>query len=162
MKILVIGSGGREHALCRKIKESPRAEKIYAMPGNAGTSACAENVDIDILDNDAVKDFCVEKKIDLVVVGPEQPLARGITDFLENAEIKVCGPSYAASRMESSGQPGRIQLSEQAAALLEDDFVIEERGKVEVKGKGCMTTYWLLGHRQTEEPALSLTVKAGK
>ncbi len=110
MKILVIGSGGREHALCWKIKQSSRTEKLYCMPGNAGTAKFAVNVDIDIRDNDAVKMFCEEKSIGLVVVGPEVPLARGITDVLENGGIKVCGPSYAASRLESSKMFSKEQM----------------------------------------------------
>ncbi len=102
MNILVIGSGGREHALCWKIKQSPKTADLYCMPGNGGTAECAINCDVDILDNNAVRDFCKEKKIDLVVVGPEVPLSRGITDVLESEGINVCGPSYAASRLESS------------------------------------------------------------
>ncbi|MBU0571797.1 MAG: phosphoribosylamine--glycine ligase [Candidatus Omnitrophica bacterium] len=102
MNILVIGSGGREHALCWKIKQSPKTADLYCMPGNGGTSEYAVNCDVDILDNDAIKNFCKEKKIDLVVVGPEVPLSRGITDVLETEGIRVCGPSYAASRLESS------------------------------------------------------------
>jgi len=102
MNILVIGSGGREHALCWKIKKSPKIKDLYCMPGNGGTRECAVNVDTNMLDHDAVKDFCIQKQIDLVVVGPEVPLSRGITDVLEKAGIKVCGPSYAASRLESS------------------------------------------------------------
>jgi phosphoribosylamine---glycine ligase len=102
MNILVIGSGGREHTLCWKIRQSPKTDELYCMPGNGGTEGCAVNCDVDILDNSAVKDFCKEKKIDLVVVGPEVPLSRGITDVLEAEGINVCGPSYAASRLESS------------------------------------------------------------
>lgn len=102
MNILVIGSGGREHALCWKIKEGKKTKKLYCVPGNGGTAAIAENVDIDIFDHDVIRNFCKEKKIDLVMVGPEAPLARGITDVLEKSGIKVCGPSYAAARMETS------------------------------------------------------------
>ena len=102
MNILVIGSGGREHTLCWKIRQSPKTDELYCMPGNGGTAECAVNCDVDILDNSAVKDFCKEKKIDLVVVGPEVPLSRGITDVLEAEGINACGPSYAASRLESS------------------------------------------------------------
>ncbi|MBF0253498.1 MAG: phosphoribosylamine--glycine ligase [Candidatus Omnitrophica bacterium] len=102
MNILVLGSGGREHAICWKIKESKRADKIYCAPGNAGTAKVAENYDIDISNNEKVKEFCLAKNVNLVVVGPEMPLSRGITDLLEEKGILVCGPSYAASRMESS------------------------------------------------------------
>lgn len=102
MRILVIGSGGREHALCWKLSQSPKAEEIYCSPGNGGTSTCATNVDIDISEHRNVIDFCKEKGIDLVVVGPEAPLAVGLADDLEAENIKVFGPSYAGARMESS------------------------------------------------------------
>ncbi|KJJ83749.1 phosphoribosylamine/glycine ligase [Candidatus Omnitrophus magneticus] len=102
MNILVIGSGGREHALCWKIRQNSDVKNLYCIPGNAGTDGIADNYNIDILDSVTIKAFCVEKKVDLVIVGPELPLARGITDALENAGIKVSGPSYGAARMESS------------------------------------------------------------
>jgi len=102
MNILVIGSGGREHALCWKISQSPKTDRLFCIPGNGGTSTCAVNCACDPLDKDAMKGFCVKNNIDLVLVGPEAPLSRGITDVLEAEGIKVCGPSYAASRMESS------------------------------------------------------------
>jgi phosphoribosylamine--glycine ligase len=102
VNILVIGSGGREHALCWKISQSPKTENLYCVPGNGGTTETATNVDIDVSDHQAVKNFCKEKSIDLVVVGPEAPLALGIADTLEAEGVSVFGPSYAASRMESS------------------------------------------------------------
>ncbi len=102
MKVLVLGSGGREHALCWKISQSARLTKLYCAPGNAGTANVAENKNIDIDNNEEVKEFCLKNDIDLVVVGPEIPLSRGIVDLLEEQNILVCGPSYAASRMESS------------------------------------------------------------
>ena len=102
MNILVIGSGGREHTLCWKLKQSPRTENLYCAPGNGGTSIDAVNVDVKVADHRAVVDLCRKKNIDLVVVGPEAPLAVGLADDLEKAGIKVFGPSYAASRMESS------------------------------------------------------------
>lgn len=102
MKILVIGSGGREHALCWKLTQSESVTEVYCAPGNGGTAQSAINVDINVEEHNEVIDFCKEKGIDLVVVGPEAPLAVGIADDLENAEIKVFGPSYAAARMESS------------------------------------------------------------
>jgi len=102
MNVLVIGSGGREHTLCWKLKQSPSVETLYCAPGNGGTESDAVNVDIEVDRNQAVVDFCGEKNIDLVVVGPEAPLAVGIADDLEAAGINVFGPSYAASRMESS------------------------------------------------------------
>ncbi len=102
MNILVIGSGGREHALCWKLKQSPSTEELYCAPGNGGTLIDATNVDIDVSEHRNVIEFCREKNIDLVVVGPEAPLAGGLADDLEASDINVFGPSYAASRMESS------------------------------------------------------------
>jgi len=102
MRILVLGSGGREHAFCWKISQSKKVTKLYCAPGNAGTEEVAENVNIIADDTDKVKEFCIAEKIDLVVVGPELPLSKGITDILEEQNILVCGPSYAASRIESS------------------------------------------------------------
>ena len=102
MNILVIGSGGREHTLCWKLKQSPSVGKIYCAPGNGGTAIDAENVDLKIDNHENVINFCKNKKIDLVVIGPEAPLAIGLSDDLEGAGMNVFGPSYAAARLESS------------------------------------------------------------
>jgi phosphoribosylamine--glycine ligase len=102
MKIAVIGTGGREYAICWKLSKSPKVEKLYCIPGNGGTARVAANVKIDALDNEGIKKFCLEEKIDLVMIGPEAPLAHGLTDTLEAAGISVCGPSYAAARLEAS------------------------------------------------------------
>ena len=102
MIISVIGSGGREHAICKKISESPKVSKIYCIPGNAGTSEIAENIEIDINNFNEIKNFLIKKKIDLVVVGPEKPLVNGITDFLEKEKIKVFGPKKIPSKLEGS------------------------------------------------------------
>ena len=102
MIISVIGSGGREHAICKKISESPQVSKIYCIPGNAGTSEIAENIEIDIDNFDEIKDFLIKSKIDLVVVGPEKPLVNGIVDFLEKEKIKVFGPKKIPSQLEGS------------------------------------------------------------
>ena len=88
MIIAVIGSGGREHSICKKISESPKISKIYCLPGNAGTSEIAENIEIDINNFEKIKNFLIKSKIDLVVVGPEKPLVNGIVDFLEKEKIK--------------------------------------------------------------------------
>jgi len=102
MNILILGSGGREHALAWKIAASPLAEKLYCAPGNAGIAREAECVALDIADHKAVIAFCKDKKIDLVVVGPEAPLCAGIVDDLEAAGIKAFGPNKWASRLEGS------------------------------------------------------------
>ncbi len=106
MKILLLGSGGREHALAWKIAQSSKCEKLYIAPGNAGTGNCGENVQMKADDFEAVKTFCVEKGIDMVVVGPEDPLVKGIYDDMKADErtqhIPVIGPSKAGAVLEGS------------------------------------------------------------
>ncbi|MES2750814.1 MAG: phosphoribosylamine--glycine ligase [Pseudomonadota bacterium] len=102
MNILLIGSGGREHALAWKIAASPLLTKLWCAPGNAGIAQEAECVALDVADHAAVIAFCKANKIDLVVVGPEAPLAAGIVDDLASAGVKAFGPSKAASQLESS------------------------------------------------------------
>ena len=102
MKVVVIGSGGREHALCCALLNSPKVSKIYCIPGNAGTNDIAENVDIDPNDFRKLEVFIKEKNIDQVIIGPEKPLVDGITDFLEKENIKVFGPNKIASKLEGS------------------------------------------------------------
>ncbi|WP_322418421.1 phosphoribosylamine--glycine ligase [Mesorhizobium huakuii] len=102
MNVLLLGSGGREHALAWKIAASPLLTKLYAAPGNPGIGAEAELVKLDVTDHAAVAAFCREKKIDLVVVGPEGPLVAGIADDLRAENIRVFGPSRAAARLEGS------------------------------------------------------------
>src|SRR3979490_175734 len=102
MNILLLGSGGREHALAWKIAASPLVEKLYCAPGNAGIARECEVVALDPADHAAVIAFCRSLKIDLVVVGPEAPLCAGIVDDLAAAGIKAFGPSRAAARLEGS------------------------------------------------------------
>ena len=102
MIISIIGSGGREHAICKKISESPQVSKIYCIPGNAGTSEIGENIEIDIDNFDEIKNFLIKSKTDLVVVGPEKPLVNGIVNFLEKEKIKVFGPKKISSQLEGS------------------------------------------------------------
>lgn len=102
MNILLIGSGGREHALAWKMAASPLLTKLWCAPGNAGIAQDAECVALDVADHAAVIAFCKANKVDLVVVGPEAPLAAGIVDDLAAAGIKAFGPSKAASQLESS------------------------------------------------------------
>ena len=106
MNILLLGSGGREHALAWKIAQSEQVKKLYIAPGNAGTSNCGENVAMKADDFEAIKQFCVEKQIDLVVVGPEDPLVKGIYDDLKTdprtKDIPVIGPSKAGAVLEGS------------------------------------------------------------
>lgn len=106
MKILLLGSGGREHALAWKIAQSPLLDKLYIAPGNAGTANTGENVAIKADDFDAIKAFCLDKNIDMVVVGPEDPLVKGIYDYFQNdaqlRNIPVIGPSKEAAQLEGS------------------------------------------------------------
>ena len=106
MKILLLGSGGREHALAWKIAQSPKIEKLYIAPGNAGTSNAGENVSIKADDFEAIKAFIIENNINMVVVGPEDPLVKGVYDFFKNdaslKDIPVIGPSKAGAVLEGS------------------------------------------------------------
>ena len=88
MNLAVIGSGGREHAICYKLKQSPKLNKLICIPGNAGTSNIAKNIDADILNFDSIYKIVKKNNIDIVVVGPEQPLAKGIVDYL-NKKINL-------------------------------------------------------------------------
>jgi len=102
MNILILGSGGREHALAWAVKQNPKCDRLIVAPGNPGTAAIAENADIDILDGDAVAVFAAENAVDLVIIGPEAPLAAGVADRLREAGLSVFGPSQAAAQLESS------------------------------------------------------------
>ena len=102
MNIGLIGSGGREHSLCRKIYESKIVKKVICFPGNAGTAKFAKNVDVNILDFKKILSLVKFYKIDLVVVGPEVPLVKGLVDFLNKNKIKVFGPNKYAAKLEGS------------------------------------------------------------
>ncbi|MDR0820228.1 MAG: phosphoribosylamine--glycine ligase [Endomicrobium sp.] len=102
MKVLVIGAGGREHAVCIQFSKSPKIDKIYCAPGNGGTSQIVENVDISAGDFNKLTDFVRKNKIDFTFVGPEVPLSLGIVDYFEAESLKIIGPSKDAARLESS------------------------------------------------------------
>jgi len=102
MKIGIIGSGGREHAICTFLKTSNKVDKIYCFPGNAGTSFIAENINVNLDNFNEIKDKIKKLEIDIVVVGPEKPLVDGIVDFLEKNKIKVFGPNKISSQLEGS------------------------------------------------------------
>ncbi len=102
MKVGIIGSGGREHAICQTIKNSNKIEKLFCFPGNAGTKNIAENVNIDLENFEKIRDYILSKNIDLVVVGPEKPLVDGLVDYLEKFNIKVFGPNKIAAQLEGS------------------------------------------------------------
>lgn len=102
MKVLIVGNGGREHALAWKIRQSPRVKEVFVAPGNAGTALDAVNVDISATDITGLVNFAKSEKIGLTVVGPEAPLALGLVDALESEKLRVFGPSRAAAQLEAS------------------------------------------------------------
>ena len=102
MNILIIGSGGREHALAWAIKQNPKCDKLHVIPGNAGISKIANCFELNILNNNSILEFVFENRIDLVVIGPEEPLANGLSDLLRANKIMVFGVSQAAAQLESS------------------------------------------------------------
>lgn len=102
MKVAIIGSGGREHSICYKVKQSKNLKKLVCIPGNAGTAQICENLNVDISNFNQLYDELKKKEIDIVIVGPEVPLVEGIKDFLEEKSIKVFGPSKKASQLEGS------------------------------------------------------------
>ena len=101
MKVGIIGSGGREHAICHNIKKSKKIKKIFCFPGNAGTSTLAENINIDLEYFEKIKDFLFLNQIELVIIGPEKPLVEGLVDYLEKYNIKVFGPDKISSQRGS-------------------------------------------------------------
>ncbi|MBY0352367.1 phosphoribosylamine--glycine ligase [Tabrizicola sp.] len=102
MNILILGSGGREHALAWAVKQNPKTDRLIVAPGNAGIAMLAECAEVDILDDSAVVTFCEENAIDFVIIGPEAPLAAGVADALRQAGLLTFGPSAAAARLEAS------------------------------------------------------------
>ena len=105
MKIAILGSGGREHALTFSISKSNKVKKIYCIPGNAGTSSLAENISIDINNFEKIYEFLKKKNIDLVIVGPEDPLAAGIVDAFVEKGLPVFGPTKNAAAVPGSITP---------------------------------------------------------
>ena len=102
MNLAVIGSGGREHAICYKLSLSKKISKLICIPGNAGTQEVAENISEDIADFEKIYKIIKKKNIDIVIVGPEQPLADGIVDYLKERSVRVFGPNKFASQLEGS------------------------------------------------------------
>ena len=122
MNVLILGSGGREHTLAWKLSQSPKLTKLFVAPGNAGTEAIAQNIPIGVNDFGAIKKLALSENIELVVVGPEDPLVNGIHDFFLNddalLDIPVIGPQKAAAELEGISQvitTGAAYLSEGAA-----------------------------------------------
>ena len=102
MNILILGSGGREHALAWAFKQNPKCDRLIVAPGNAGIALLAECADLDILDGSAVVEFCEDNAVDFVMIGPEAPLAAGVADATRAAGFLTFGPSAAAAQLEAS------------------------------------------------------------
>ena len=102
MNLLVIGSGGREHAICYKLRQSNRINELFCLPGNAGTKKIAKNINQDISNFEEIYKIIKKNKVDIVIIGPEEPLVNGITDFLKGKSVKVLGPSKFAAQLEGS------------------------------------------------------------
>ncbi|MGF1633427.1 MAG: phosphoribosylamine--glycine ligase [Phycisphaerae bacterium] len=157
MKVLLIGNGGREHALAWKLAQSPRLTKLLCLPGNPGTRTLGENVDLDPMDFDRVEAFALKREVDLVVVGPEDPLAGGIVDRLRAAGLTVFGPGKAAARLEADKWFAKELMRSQAVPTAEAkvfsdpdaaDAYVERHGAPLVvkavglaKGKGVTVCY---------------------
>lgn len=146
MNILVIGSGGREHALCFALKKSPQCKELYCAPGNPGISTLAECVKIRITDFDEIVEFCRQKHINFVLVGPEAPLVAGISDFLESRGIQVFGPNAFGARLEASKaftkeicEKANIPTAKAARfkdAALAKEYVTEQGAPIVIKADG--------------------------
>ena len=102
MKLAVIGSGGREHALCYKLKQSSELKRLICIPGNAGTEKIAENIKANLSDFNSIYKIVKKNNIDIVIIGPEQPLVEGLVDYLNKKKIKVFGPDKFSSKLEGS------------------------------------------------------------
>ena len=112
INVAIIGSGGREHALAWRMSQSPTLGRLFALPGNPGIARIAQCANVQVSDHAAVARFCHEHEVGLVVVGPEDPLAAGITDDLTKAGLAVFGPKRAAARLEAEGAPTDDETSE--------------------------------------------------
>src|SRR5690625_5908866 len=114
MNFLIIGAGGREHAMAWKLKQSTLCDKLYIAPGNAGTALCGENVPVSVTDFDQIKKVCLDKGIDMVIPGPEVPLVKGIADFLKYdpqlQDVAVIGPGKSGAQLEGSKKIGRAHV----------------------------------------------------
>ncbi len=131
LKVLVIGSGGREDALCHKISKSQWLDKLYCIPGNPGTTRWAKNIQLDLIDFASIKTFCIEQGIDLVVVGPEAPLVSGIVDYLEGFGIKVFGPKKFAAQIEGSKSFAKeLMKFKNVPTASFRKFTVEQKGEV--------------------------------
>lgn len=138
MKVLVVGKGGREHAICRKVSESPRVEKVFVAPGNAGMTDCATLIDIPESNHDDLVKFAKEETIDLVIIGPENPLEEGLANRFREAGIRVFGPDKESAEIESSKSFAKHLMKKYNIPTAEFEvFTDFERAKAYVLEKGA-------------------------
>ncbi|MBC8283416.1 MAG: phosphoribosylamine--glycine ligase [Nitrospinae bacterium] len=138
MRVLVIGSGGREHALVWKIKQSPKVEEIFCAPGNAGTNEIAENIPIAADDIEGLLQFALKNEIGLTVVGPEQPLVMGIVDRFEEKGLRIFGPNARAAELEGSKSFSKDIMKKYGLPTAEyQTFTSAERAAEYIKAKNC-------------------------
>lgn len=138
MKVAIIGSGGREHALAIAVSKSKNLSELFCIPGNPGTRKISKNVDLDLRNFDSIGSFCSEQHIDLVIIGPEQPLVDGLSDYLRGLNIKVFGPSSLAAKIESSkSYAKRIMNAANVPTAKYQEFNSNEYSKVEDYLKKC-------------------------
>ena len=164
MQVLVIGGGGREHALVWKIKQSPKVKKIFCAPGNAGTGEIAENISIAADDIKGLLDFALQMKIGLTVVGPEQPLVMGIVDRFEDNGLRIFGPNARAAKLEGSKSFSKYIMSKYGLPTAEyktftsvkssTDYIKTKKGPLVVKADGLAAGKGVL-ICQTEDEALA-------
>lgn len=138
MKVTIIGSGGREHALALAVSKSRNLTELFCIPGNPGTRKICKNINIDLRNFNAIGSFCLENQIDLVIIGPEQPLVDGLSDYLRGINIKVFGPSSSAAKIESSKSYAKeIMNAANVPTAKYQEFNTSDYSKVEDYLKKC-------------------------
>ena len=172
MNIAVIGSGGREHAIAWKLNQSELAEKVYVIPGNGGTK---NNIPIDVNDFDEIKKFCKLEKIELIIVGPEDPLVNGIVDYFSDTSIKVFGPDKAAAQLEGSKIFAKKFMKKYGVSTGDFDeftkidsaskFIVEKDGNCVIKYDGLAAgkgVYVCSAIKEAEDALIELKEKYGE
>lgn len=163
MNVAVIGNGGREHALCWKLKQSPKLGKLFCIPGNPGTAQSAENVAIDPMQFRKVIDFCKNNDVGLVVVGPEDPLAAGIVDALTAAGIRAFGPTQDAAQLEADKWYAKEVMRQQNVPTAEAKSFSSARAACEyVEGKGAPIVVKATGLAKGKGVTVAYTVEEAK
>ena len=165
MNVLILGSGGREHAFAWKVSQSSLCKKLLVAPGNAGTAQIGTNIEIGVNDFDKIKDLCLSEEIDLLIVGPEDPLVNGIYDFFQEDEkiqhITVIGPSKKGAQLEGSKEFSK-EFMVKYKNYLQFKGVIDKKRTLELEIQGCevylSTSSWSLPDFQAPPTSLSKTV----